>query len=253
MAGLGLLILSILPTWSIAFANPRTISFLGHSSGISANAVLSCPHKDAPSGLNMAAGKKMRRRRKNPRPSPDKTSAEEVENNPALDDYGELPDFDLDDEPVATPSKVSAASGAAPAPSSIGSDTSVMEAAEVDLADPRTLEAMRGGKRIGTMKSTGELISDRSLEKAFQFENSEDALPALGKIVDKGGGGSGVVESGEARVGKKYARSEARRAAAIEAEEADKDESGFFSGISLDVGEISPIKVRAMAIIVSPH
>lgn len=123
-------------------------------------------------GLFMA--KKKRRKRKE---DPSATSGADVGDD--------LPDFDLgDDEEEAAPMQRRAATDP-------GEITDVM---------------MGTQKPLGSVK---DLISDRSLENAFEFDEPDDPLPDLGELKTP------------SAVGKKKTRQEARRAAAIVNEEED--------------------------------
>lgn len=211
----------------------------------------------SPTQLSMAAKKKQRRRKdgKSKAPvSPRVVDSPEETAVPVLSDLDDvdLPDFDLgDDEPIAAATEAEApASATKKAAPSSSKDVSVLSARGMDLEDPRVLEAMKGSKTTGP-QSVDQLLRDRSLEKSFKFDPAgEGALPTLGEIASSPRSGFGDKGSDrdmdEAKIGKKRARAEARRAAAIEAEEAAKEEGGFLSNIPQFVGEdgkVSPLKI----------
>jgi hypothetical protein len=123
--------------------------------------------------------KKKRRRRKE-EPTPSSSSGD-------YDD--DLPDFDLGDgeEEITWPTKSS---------------------------NPDEITtAMMGTEK--PLKSIKELITDRSLEKAFVFDEPENPLPDLAELK------SGTLPA----VGKKKARAQARRAAAAVQEQQQQKES----------------------------
>ena len=78
---------------------------------------------------------------------------------------------------------------------------------------------------MGTEKPLGsvkDLIADRSLEKVFQFEEPENPLPDLADLTER------------QPIGKKKARQEARRAAAV----ADEDGEGIVDTLSDALGSL---------------
>jgi hypothetical protein len=99
------------------------------------------------------------------------------------DNSDDLPDFDLGDE-------------------SDGMDSAAPK--KPRKTDEITDVMMGTQKPLGSIK---DLISDRSLEKSFQFDEPDDPLPDLGELKTP------------QPVGKKKARQEARRLAAIAEEE----------------------------------
>mmetsp|Transcript_43212 Transcript_43212/g.131578 ORF Transcript_43212/g.131578 Transcript_43212/m.131578 type:complete len:250 (-) Transcript_43212:18-767(-) len=243
MAALLLILLASFSVHSFAFTCPN--AFVGSSRYVSVAI--------SPTALS-AAGKKRRRRRKDGKrkapaaPPAEVDSAETSPTSSGFDD-NDLPDFDLgDEETVAAAVKdVSPEPAAKKVASPNGSDVSVLSAGGVDLEDPRVLEAMRGSKASSGPKSMDQLLRDRSLEESFKFDPvGEDALPTLGKIASEPNSRGNDIATNESKVGKKRARAEARRAAAIEAEDAEKEEGGILSKIPNFLGEdgkISPLKV----------
>eukprot|EP00568_Trieres_chinensis_P003672 CAMPEP_0183308342 /NCGR_PEP_ID=MMETSP0160_2-20130417/21449_1 /TAXON_ID=2839 ORGANISM="Odontella Sinensis, Strain Grunow 1884" /NCGR_SAMPLE_ID=MMETSP0160_2 /ASSEMBLY_ACC=CAM_ASM_000250 /LENGTH=248 /DNA_ID=CAMNT_0025472165 /DNA_START=54 /DNA_END=797 /DNA_ORIENTATION=+ len=225
-----------------AFSGARCSSFFSPSSGCRT-------FTSSISGLSMAAKKRRRRRKDAQTDEPKAPSAEaDIDTDPMGEGVsdGELPDFDLfEDEPVASASDLKASSVAAS--SSTGVSMSPIQAMDADMSDPRVMEAMKGSKSASIPMSSDDLVRDRALEKSMSFSPVNEPLPNLGEFAKKS---RGVSESGgfvdEGKVGKKRARAEARRAAAIEAEEAEAGDSGF----SLDIpqikgedGKVSPIKI----------
>lgn len=153
----------------------------------------------SPTSLHLAKPKKKRRRRKEDDDSPD----------PVADD---LPDFDLDEDQPASKSK----------PSSKPSDP----LGEIS-------SAMMGSSNTPT-RSVNQLIADRSLEKAFEFDEEEDAsLPDL------------AVMAKENEKGKKKARRNARVAAAV-AKKEDEEQPNPLASIPFitdEKGEVSAVKI----------
>jgi hypothetical protein len=97
----------------------------------------------------------------------------------------DLPDFDLGEDDEEAPKK------------------------KRQSIDPDGItDAMMGTQK--TLGSVKDLISDRSLEKVFQFDEPVDPLPDLGDL------------SKPQPIGKKKARQEARRAAAISEQDGDR-------------------------------
>lgn len=166
-------------------------------------------------------GKKKRRRRK--------------DSSPAIED--DLPEFDLTES----------TGNDSGAPKTTKSDSSPgMGSFSMDTNDATLAEAMRGSGRGSTMSgdvvtASKELLQsrDRSLEGTFEFDDVKAPLPKLGRQ------SSGSAEIGG--VGKKKAKSDARRAAAIAAaEEAEKENSvflGFLGGGDGIQDDLKPIKL----------
>lgn len=181
--------------------------------------------------------KKKRRRRKDGKakePSTGENPAD-IAILPALDD-GDLPDFDLgDDEPVESAGSAPALKKAAP--------SSIKDDSVLSVEDPRVQEAMRGSKSTGAgTKSMDQLLRDRTLEESFKFDPvGEDALPTLGEISSSPRSGLGDKASDSTTD-----EAEARRAAAMEAEESETDEGGILSKVPQFLGEdgkVSPVKI----------
>lgn len=165
------------------------------------------PKSSSSSALNMA---KKKRKRKAPVSDVSSRSTPSIEVNDSSEDDDDLPDFDL------TPTVQS--SEASPVGNSFESN------------DELIAKAMKGSsKNQGKAPSSVEdLISDRSLEKSFQFDSSnvKEKLPTFSDVSNKSAkaGGEGV------KIGKKAARAEARRAAAIEANKKDEGLLSRFLG-----------------------
>jgi len=156
----------------------------------------SSPSTRAPLHVLQMAKKKKRRKRKDSAPPP--TSSSTVESD-------DLPDFDLGDEADA------------PASSRPRKSTDPDEITDVMMGTQ---------KPLGSLK---DLISDRSLEKSFEFDEPTDPLPDLGDLVSKQ----------QPAVGKKKARQEARRAAAVAEED---EEDSIVDGISDALGSLPFLK-----------
>jgi hypothetical protein len=169
--------------------------------------------------LFLAQQRKRRRRKPSPGEdtsdgSPDGAAAFDLNNK-----SGELPDFVMDDEEPA-PKKASSTN-----PDEITS-------------------AMMGDANSKSVRTINELLSDRSLESKFDFDETEEGskLPDLAVLPQTVGG---VPQSAETN------KKKARKAAAIAAnkEEEEKEES-FLSkipgiiGITDEKGKISGVKVR---------
>ena len=135
--------------------------------------------------------------------------------------------------------------------------------ASVDMSNPKVMEAMKGSMPgVGSGASMEDLLRNRDLEKAFEFDGTvvKEDLPSLGQLSGKkgrGGSSSSGAESSapssspvsfvvEQKVGSKHSRAEARRAAAIEAERAAEEEKSFLEKIPKildEKGKVSPIKI----------
>ena len=169
----------------------------------------------------LSAAKKKRRRRKNT--SQSIPQEREVNNiSDAAQEIDELPDFDLDEEQeLMSKSKVSASSmsdvGVAP--------TNLGKSAPLDANDPLVVEAMKATKGAPGEMSTKDLLRSRNrdLEQKFVVNEVTTEVPSLADYAAKKSGTSNIGSS-QGTMGKKAARKEARRAAAIEA--ANKEEEG---------------------------
>lgn len=167
--------------------------------------------KEQPFIASILLAKRKRRRKK---ASPDAVSN-------VVNTSNELPDFDLDDgeEKSSEPTKTSM----------------------TDLSPDEITPAMMGSsnKAVG---SVNDLISDRSLEAKFEFEEGDSSIPDFTELAQASSGG--IPEP--APMGKKKARREARRAAAVAAK-AEEEEESILSNIPFiknEKGEVSGVKVR---------
>lgn len=147
--------------------------------------------------LHMAK-KKRRRKRKDTPATPTSSS---------IPDSGDdLPDFDLGDE-------------------SDGMDSAAPKKPRKPVDPDEITDVMMGTQKpLGSIK---DLISDRSLEKSFQFDEPDDPLPDLGELKTP------------QPVGKKKARQEARRLAAIAEEE---QEGSIVDSVSDALGSLPFLK-----------
>ena len=127
----------------------------------------------------------------------------------------DLPDFDLGDEDDAPP------------------------APKKQLSPDEITDAMMGTSNK-PLRSVKELVSDRSLEKNFQFDDPDDPLPDLAELAQK---------SKSVPVGKKKARAEARRMAAMEQEETPDLVEGFSGLLSQVPGLNSEREMPTMKIL----
>lgn len=125
----------------------------------------------------------------------------------------ELPDFDIDDDADE---------------SSSATETSTSPSLSMDLSDamsdPSVRAAMQGSASSSALDARDVLRSrNREVESTFEFDEVPSPLPRPGQA--KGMGGE--------KVGKKRAKAELRRAAAIERAQLEEDEGpGIFSSIS---------------------
>mmetsp|Transcript_4918 Transcript_4918/g.6389 ORF Transcript_4918/g.6389 Transcript_4918/m.6389 type:complete len:251 (-) Transcript_4918:252-1004(-) len=167
---------------------------------------------------------KKRRRRKEQADEPTDTSS-------ASPDTNELPDFVLKEEAEE------AASGASRKESGVPSK-------------PDEITAAMMGSGNAPMRSVNDLISDRSFETKFVFEEEGDeALPDLVELMR--GGKSGQQSATPAPVGKKKARKVERKAAALAREEEEEGLLSFITGIPFlvpylineETGKVTYVKV----------
>lgn len=170
--------------------------------------------------LIVLEAKKRRRRRVKPQPS---QSPE-----PSSSSSGDLPDFEMQDEVEQGSS--SNAKNKPLASSSAGVDSS-LEGGEV------TANMM--GSSDKPVRSVKELISDRSLERKFEFdaENVDDDIPA--NLADL------AAASTTEQVGKKRSRQASRKAAA-QARSQNDDEDNILAKIPFvtdDDGKVLPTKI----------
>lgn len=161
--------------------------------------------------------------------------------NFSMDD--ELPDFDLGEKEQlpevlasrAEAMKEDAIENVKKDVTSIGDlsmDSSMVE------DDPLVMEAMRGRSQSKSFASPKDLLRsrDRNLEATFEFDDVANPLPRPGQIK------SGVSKSDDIvapTMGKKRARSEARKAAAMEAAGQEEDGEGI-GDIAMNVLEKLP-------------
>jgi hypothetical protein len=178
------------------------------------------------SGRSSALSAQRKRRRKKGTSS----SSPEDTDSTSSDEDDELPDFDFADDPAestSTPVKKK--------PESSGGVTALGET---------KISANMMGSTNRPVRSFQELISDRALEKRFEFAEPEGEI--LPDLVDFSRGASSTPTTS---VSKKQTRQDARRAAAMAAEkEREKEEeSGFdllsmLPGIRDESGNISATK-----------
>ena len=183
------------------------------------------------SSTALFAKRKRRRRKDTVKPS---TPKEEItSSNEAADiiEDDELPDFDLDEDNELMAKSTVLASTSVSNSASVAS-VSVSPAASFDVNDPSVIEAMKAtGDAVGNV-STKDLLRSRNreLEQKFVVDEVTTEVPSLADYSAKRRGSSSNV-SNQGTVGKKAARAEARRAAAIEAESANEAEENPLSNI----------------------
>lgn len=138
-------------------------------------------------------------------------------------DANDLPDFDLEEDTSSSATELS------------GGDMSLNNSAKnsvtMDLNDPKVLDAMKGTSKKRGDRISKALTRDQELEKRFQFAGKEIKDPTLPTNLASIRSESGTKQT----VGKKAARNEARRRAAIEAKESENDAESFLS--KLPVGQ----------------
>ena len=191
------------------------------------------------STTSLFAQKKKRRRRKNKPASPNQSIADS-------DEGDELPDFDLIEDidliEMQQEKEASTSNSISPSSPGVGVNPS---SKSIDVNDPEVLAAMRsskGAESMGGGLSTRDLIRSRNreLEERLVVNDIVEEMPSLADYTKGKGTTSGV--------GKKAARREARRAAAIEAEGVEPEESFLdklpFFKKDEEKEEKSPIKVR---------
>ena len=199
----------------------RTNHFV-HTFGLDSATVLA---NDSSSYLSTAlfAKRKRKRRKDGPKSSSPKIGATDSNQGPnSLEEEDELPDFDLDEEiELVAKSTVSASM------SVTGSTGAAPSAASFDVNDPAVIEAMKAtGDAVGNV-STKDLLRSRNreLEQKFVVDEVNTQVPSLAEYTSKRGGPSSSVST-QGTMGKKAARAEARRNAAIEAESANSEAEG---------------------------
>jgi hypothetical protein len=96
------------------------------------------------------------------------------------------------------------------------------------------------------VRSVQELLSDRSLESRFQFDDSGDAsIPDFTQLAEASSSSPGDGISGVPTMGKKKQRQAERRANALKATEEEKQDNPLLNiaFIKNEKGQISPIKI----------
>jgi hypothetical protein len=161
------------------------------------------------------AQQRKRRRRKS---SPDEGSDDLTDDFDVNNNSNELPDFDVDGE-EPKPKKAS--------------------------GNPDEITDAMMGDAKKSVRSINELLSDRSLESKFEFEETEEgsSLPDFA-VVAQAKAASRVPEPEVP--GTKKARKAERVAAAIAAKEEKEEEESFFAKFSFltdEKGEISGVKI----------
>lgn len=179
----------------------------------------------AGSDVILFAAKKRRRRRQD---DASDTSAASDDSSVAED---RLPDFDLD----------SADSEKVDTTKSIASSSAIS-------SDPNKVTSAMMGDPNMPVRSINELISDRSLESKFEFEEkSDDSIPDFIQLAQaSSSSSSSSVDASGIPIGKKKQRQADRRASAMSAKEGEKEEESFLSNISFiknENGKVSPIKI----------
>ncbi len=202
---------------------------------------------------SLSAQKKKRRRRKdNPSPNPAPSSPAPVAPMP-ITDGDELPDFDLVEDIDLIEAKAAASATAASATTSEPTAGVAPTSISLDTSDPDVLAAMRSTSMPpgGGGSSTRDLLRSRNrdLENKLVVNEITEAVPSLGEyMTSPNRKNKGDAPGSPGGLGKKAARREARRAAAMEAEQADMEEEGFMDKLPFfkkKEGEESksPIKV----------
>jgi len=131
------------------------------------------------------------------------------------EDPDALPDFDLKDDIVLD--STSSANPSAKKPAEMGMSLN----SEIG-SDEILREAMKGSGSKGIISAKDLLRErDRNLEQSFEFDEVSTPLPTLGKVKDE-----------LQPIGKKKAKAEARREAAIKAAAADESSSSIDDLIS---------------------
>lgn len=196
-------------------------------------------------------------------PPPPVASTPSIETPPSFDN-DELPEFDLFEDGVEDTSASSStssssaassmASTASEAPNTLGEDFG-------DLSqDPLVMEAMKAGPSSSNQVVSGKDLlrtRDREMESKFEFGEVAKPLPKASDFLSKNSNRGGVqAQDPAAPMGKKRARDEARRAAAIQAaSEAGEEEGDLLSRVvptlpssipyvgTKEGEELTPIKV----------
>eukprot|EP00553_Chaetoceros_curvisetus_P013063 CAMPEP_0204635946 /NCGR_PEP_ID=MMETSP0717-20131115/32740_1 /ASSEMBLY_ACC=CAM_ASM_000666 /TAXON_ID=230516 /ORGANISM="Chaetoceros curvisetus" /LENGTH=267 /DNA_ID=CAMNT_0051654867 /DNA_START=40 /DNA_END=840 /DNA_ORIENTATION=+ len=220
----------LLPQYVSAFVVPSTsFSFRDGISKADADV------EGISSSTSLFAQKKKRRRRKN-NPSSSAPAPAPVAPMP-ITDGDELPDFDLVEDIDVMEAKQKAAASAAVAATSTSTEPTAGVAptsVNLDTSDPDVLAAMRSSSSGGSsgMSSTKDLLRSRNreLENKLVVNEITEAVPSLGDyITSDNRRNKGEAPGSPGGLGKKAARREARRAAAVEAEQAGTEEEGFLN------------------------
>ncbi len=186
--------------------------------------------------------KKRRRRKQNPSSPSTSDSVTSPVVNPTDDETDELPDFDL----VEDVDLEEQAEAQARAAASAGSPGVAPSSTNINVNDPEVMAAMRAttGSQAMSGASTKDLIRSRNrdLEQRLVVNDIVEDVPSLADYTSSKGSSAGA-----GGIGKKAARREARRTAAIEALP-DEPEESFFDKLPFfkkneEKEEKSPIKV----------
>mmetsp|Transcript_24645 Transcript_24645/g.23668 ORF Transcript_24645/g.23668 Transcript_24645/m.23668 type:complete len:264 (-) Transcript_24645:64-855(-) len=206
-------ILLIVTSYTQAFTSHRTNN--RHFSIHKGNSLPTAPRTES----SLIAFAKKRRRRKDSQINKDvmeSPKSEVLEN----DDENALPEFDLNEDV------------------DIFTSTTKQKSSPMDMSDPKVLEAMKGTSKVRGVRATNNLVKDRDLEKRFQFDSSEVKDQSLPTNL------AGVGKNTERKIGKKAARTEARKSAAIEAKQVEEESESFLSKLSIGQvdGEFNYVK-----------
>lgn len=143
---------------------------------------------------------KKRRRRKDRAPSAEETESVVTSNN-------ELPDFDLKEEQEEE-------------------EQTRRKSTKAIITDPDTITPAMMGSNDGPVRSVKDLISDRSLESNFEFDDqSDENLPDLVELMRNQGNTVSSTPTQEAVPGSKKARQAERRAAAMAREAQEQEDN----------------------------
>lgn len=192
------------------------------------------------SSTHLAAKKRLRRRAANSSPTEKESIVKEPEvippevvemdtkmemktNMKSITDSDELPDFDMTDDSVEKVAK--------PNTNVLDQDeimsTSMSSSAEslmISENDPIVKQAMQADASSQNFASAKDLLRsrDRNVEATFEFDQVAQSLPKLGRdTVGSSSSSSSSSNQPAQTVGKKRARAEARKAAAMEAAEVE--------------------------------
>lgn len=209
-------------------AGTRNLSFMLTPVGTSPSYVMEFQQSlcDRRTSVALEASKKRRRRRLDSNEVSNNSveaDDEDIDSDVAMgiDMDDDLPDFDLGDKEqlpellnVATEKKNEEAMIIEEFSETVGAE---IEEVVLEDSDPLVKEAMKASKNSISYSSPKELLRsrDRNLESTFEFEEVKAPLPRPGQETSKSTSSKIVPVGG----GKKRARAEARRAAAMEAAE----------------------------------